>query len=134
MMEILQINNLSTHFSHKIDNLLVSKQTTKPYIVGTLSQCKMEHFDYSKESITLVFAKAKFQPNFEKFQKLADWLLITKSLFPEALHDASSDYYNAVAQSSYAACYRLMNKQWDVFEELADCFPYIVKYLHEKAV
>lgn len=86
--------------------------------------------DHSNESITILFSRAKEQNSFAMYQELGDWLLFTKTLFPKYLTGASSDYFDVVAQISYDRCYRIVNKRWDVFEELADRFPNVVEHLH----
>lgn len=113
-------------FEVKINNLS-STPETRSYILGVFSNIKSP--DLSNNSITLKFSEAKFSYKFEKFQELADWLLFCQTFFPEHLQYTSKDYINAIAQNSYYYCYKLINKQWKCFEELADRFPEITNNL-----
>jgi hypothetical protein len=127
---LTMINNLEMFFAERTKNLLKHYQeTTRAYIVNVLKSAKKESKDYSKDSLTIIYSKAKSEQNFELFQNIADWILFTKSLYPISLNGASEEYYNALAQDSYYRCYRLLNRQWLLFEELADKFPQTVKLL-----
>jgi hypothetical protein len=123
---------LREFFTTQIESLPNCRQSTKSYIISVFSQPKMEQYNYSNESITLLYAAAKFEPNFQKFQSLGDWLLVAKSLFPASLSEATPEYYDAIAQNCYYKCYTLINKEWPIFEELADTFPSVVRDLQKK--
>ncbi len=125
LMSITLIDFLSA----QIKSLPKCQESTKSYIINVFSQPNMGENDFSKSSITLLYSNAKFAPNFSKFQRLGDWLLFVKSLFPASLSCASSEYYEAIAQDCYYKCYKLINKTWPIFEELADTFPQIVTNL-----
>lgn len=127
---LTRINNLESFFIEKTKPLLKHYQeATRAYIVNVLKSAKKESKDYSKDSLTIIYSKAKLEQNFELFQNIADWILFTKSVYPISLQGASEDYYNALAQDSYYRCYRLLNRQWLLFEELADKFPQTVELL-----
>jgi len=51
---------------------------------------------------------------------------------PSHLHDASRDYYQTIARLSYYSCYKLINKQWKLFEELSDNFPKLERQVKTK--
>lgn len=119
--------NLNDYFSNNI-KLLNCQEITRAYVINVFSNSKLQ--DLSKESITLIYNEAKLSYKFEKYQALADWLLFVKSLYPQSLNGASSEYYNTIAQLSYYKCYILINKQWAVFEELADLFPVLVENIN----
>lgn len=116
---LLSNDNLNSFFSKEL-SVLRCDPTAKAYIVGVLSDFKTSKIDYSKESITSVYSDASFSNNFVKFQSIADWLFLCLSLYPEHLNKASMDYYYTVGRMSYFKCYKLLNKQWIVFEYLAD--------------
>jgi|ERR1035437_283238 hypothetical protein len=108
------------------------QRDTKAYIVSIYGKYKSTDQDLSKDSITLLFAQARDKHNFLTYQNLSDWIFFTKSVAPEYLNKASKDYYSTVAQLSYYSCYQLINKQWPVFEELADNFNYLTNQTHKK--
>ncbi len=120
--------NLEKFFVEKTISLN-TQEPTKAYIVNVFKTTNKERSDYSKESLTIVYARAKFEHKFELFQNLGDWILFAQTLFPSHLNGASTEYYTALAQSSYYKCYRLMNRKWIIFEELADNFPVIIDTL-----
>ena len=96
--------------------------TTKAYIAGLFKDFMRPDFNYSGESITILFHYAKQTHNFKIYQNLGDWLLFCETIFPEHLKFASKEYYTVVAQLSYYSCYKMTNKKWIVFEQLADEF------------
>lgn len=79
--------------------------------------------DLSNKSIALLYSDAFFAGDFEKFKNIGDWLFFAKSMYPEHLKDGSEEYYNTLARSAYYKCFKLLNKQWLLYEELADQFP-----------
>ena len=89
-----------------------------------IPNCEEKTRSYNK-SVTLLYNNAIQNYSFEEFRKIADWLFIAKSIYPDSLNGASKSYYNSIAQTAYHKCYIIMNKQWLIFEELADQFePY----------
>lgn len=124
------IDSLESFFTEKLKLLLKNYQKpTCAYVINVFKSAKKESGDYSKDSLTIVYSQAKFEQRFELFQNIADWILFMKSLYPASLRGASEEYYNALAQDSYYRCYRLLNRQWLLFEELADKFPQLTKNL-----
>jgi hypothetical protein len=96
---------------------------TKSYIVSIFDRFRFATHDQSNQSISLLYADAKFSQAFEKFSNIGDWLFMCNTLFPEHLNGASIDYYYAIGQSSYYQCYKLLKRQWKLYEELSDKFP-----------
>lgn len=94
---------------------------TKSYIIGIFDKYKSSNYDLSDQNITLTYIDGIFNNDFEKIQNLADWIFFLKSLYPAFLKNASSDYYNNIAQLSYYRCYKMMHT-WQVYEQLADEF------------
>lgn len=102
---------------------LPCREDTKAYIIGIFSDFQRSaKNDLSKNSITLIFAKARFNHDFSIYQNLGDWLFFSRVFFPEHLSNASEDYYTSIGQISYYSCYRLLNRQWLLYEELSDQF------------
>jgi hypothetical protein len=111
--------NLNTFFKVALSPLECATET-KSYVVGVMSDFKKPDFDFSNNSITLLFADARQNHTFTSYQQIADWILFSRTMHPEHMKDASDEYYQAIAKSSYYSCFKLMNKQWLLFEELCD--------------
>ena len=119
-MDIIH-RNISNFF----DELLIDlecQQDTKAYIVSIYGKYKSAEFDLSKDSVTLLFAQARRKQDFLAYQNLGDWIFFVKTIAPQHLKFASKEYYDTVARLSYYSCYKLINRQWKLFEELADDF------------
>jgi len=116
--------NLGTFFFNELEDLQCDDDT-RAYIVSVLQRFKNASLDYSKESLTLLYADAKFRQDFYTFQNIGDWLFFCNTLFPSHLNNASPDYYHSLGQSSYYSCYRLINRQWKLYEKMADEFIYL---------
>lgn len=115
-------NNLNGFLSKELAPLQCDNDT-KAYIVSVLDKFKSSTFDYSKDSITILYTEAKFKQDFLTFQNIGDWLFFCNTLFPEHLNKASIDYYCTIGRLSYYSCYKLINKQWKLYEQMADLFP-----------
>lgn len=119
------MNDLVKLFENKLDDLKVSKEA-KAYITNVFTKVNNVN-DLSKKSLTLEYYDAKCTYSFQKFQTLADWILFAEVFFPKCLSNATEDYYCALGQNSYYFCYRIVNKQWKLYEELADQLPELIK-------
>lgn len=119
------MNDLVKLFENKLDDLKVS-QEAKAYITNVFTKVN-NTTDLSKKSLTLEYYDAKCTYSFQKFQTLADWILFAEVFFPKCLSDATEEYYYALGQNSYYFCYRIVNKQWKLYEELADQLPNLIK-------
>jgi len=102
---------------------LECQRDTKAYIVSIYGKFRSADHDLSKDSVTLLFAQARNKHDFLTYQNLGDWIFFSNTMAPRHLHDASQDYYQTIARLSYYSCYKLINKQWKLFEELSDNFP-----------
>lgn len=122
--------NLNDFFIERTKNL-PAREDTKAYITGIFTHYADSSTDLSKKSLTIQYASAKNEYNFEKFQNIADWLLFINTLYPESLNNASEEYYISLARNSYYKCFLMVNKKWLCFEELSDCFPNIINNLHK---
>jgi hypothetical protein len=120
MMNTLHRN--ITKFFEEMLNDIECQNDTKAYIVSIYGKYKSAEFDLSKDSVTLLFAQARSNQDFLTYQNLGDWIFFANTLAPNHLNHASKDYYDTVARLSYYSCYKLINKQWKLFEELSDNF------------
>jgi hypothetical protein len=111
-------------FDNKIS--LSCRKETQIYITNIFSDITPQD-DFSTESLTLVYNQAVQKYEFETFRKLADWLFFTKTLFPQSLNGASPQYYSSLARTSYDRCHRILQRQWLLYEELADQFDTLIK-------
>ena len=95
---------------------------TRAYIVSIFSKYKNADLDLSKDNITLAYAQACFNQDFLIFQTIGDWLFYTNALYPAALKNASKNYYYDIGRLSYYSCYKLINRQWKLYEIMSDLF------------
>jgi hypothetical protein len=116
-MEI--VLDIRKFFEEALEDLTCDPKT-RAYVVSVFTKFSKVSCDLPSESITLTFYEAKRKHDFATYQALGDWILFCRTEFPEHLHNASDDYYLAVGRLSYYSCYRLINKQWIVYEEIAD--------------
>ncbi len=115
------LNNFDQLFQLVVQNL-DCRSDTQSYISGIFTKFKSKNENLAGNSLTLYFADARKNHDFYQFQKLGDWIFFCGSIFPEHLKCASSEYYDAIAQNSFYSCFKLINKKWILFEELADNF------------
>lgn len=129
-MDITKPNELQKYFETSLNKIKVSQIETREYIKGILYEYLKTERDLSRESIVLAYYNAKTQYNFEKFKETADWIFWLKSVYPQHLEN-SGDLYSTIAQNSYYRCHIILNKQWPLFDEMADRFEYFTNALHE---
>ena len=43
------------------------------------------------------------------------------------LKETTGEYYSNIARNSYYTCFRLINKTWPVYENMADDYPNLIK-------
>jgi hypothetical protein len=119
-MDILN-SNITTFFDELLFDLQCNPDT-RSYIVSIFGKYKTAESDLSKDSVTSLFAQARNKHDFLAYQNLGDWIFFTNTLAPNHLRFASKDYYDTIARLSYYSCYNIINKQWKLYEELADNF------------
>lgn len=95
---------------------------TRAYITNLFTTFKQTQNDFSNQSITLLYIRAKEKQDFVSYQMLGDWIFFAGAWYPEHLTDASEDYYAAIGSLSYWRCHKLLNRQWHLFERLSDEF------------
>lgn len=111
-----------TSFFDEILEPLPCEHDTKAYIVSIYTKYRSATYDLSKDSLTILFSQAKQNQDFESFQNIGDWVFFSNTIIPAHLAHASEDYYHTLARVSYYSCYRLISRQWRLFEELSDNF------------
>jgi hypothetical protein len=124
-------NNVSGFFEELLIDL-DCHQDTRAYIVGIFGSYKSANYDFSKQSITTLFSQAREKHSFADYQRLADWLFFVASIAPDSLKYASKDYYNTIGRLSYYSCYKLINKEWKLYEELSDNWKNLESQVHSR--
>lgn len=114
-------NTIEKFFEDKLQDLKC-EASTKAYIISIYVKYKKADFDLSKDSVGLLFLQARTKSNFLLYQNLGDWIFFCNTMAPGHLKNASKDYFDNIAKLSYYSCYKLINKQWKLFEELSDNF------------
>jgi len=126
MNNVEVVSKLGDWFSTKLQ-CIQYHDDTKAYVVGVLSKYKKidEKEDLSNSSIILEYVYASETSSFASYQKIGDWVLWCSVLHPEHIKDYRRLILNT-GQMSYYSCYKIMNKSWPVYENLADSLPVIV--------
>lgn len=123
--------NITSFFDEIISDINCHPDT-RAYIVSIYAKYKSSEFDLSKHSVSLEFAQARSKHDFFIYQNLGDWIFFSNTTNPQHLKFASKEYYDTVARLSYYSCYKLINKKWKLFEELADNLPNIEDQVKNK--
>ena len=123
--------SLEEYLNNRVKNLNC-REDTSAYIINTLCNYKNNVYDFQNKSLTLEFAKAKFESSFKIYNELADHILFMETVFKGSLNGATTEYYYAIAQSSYFKCHILMNRSWILYEELADRLPELITQLQNE--
>jgi hypothetical protein len=113
------LQNISDFFDEILSDLNCQKDT-KAYIISTFEKYKVADHDLSQYSIGELFCQARQKHEFAIYQNIGDWIFFCNSFVPQYLKNATRDYYDNIARLSYYSCYNLINRQWRLFEELAD--------------
>lgn len=128
---MLHSNNITKFFDELLNDVKCHRDT-RAYITGIFSKYQKADCDLSQSSLTLLFCQARDTHNFSIYQNIGDYIFFVESIAPQYLQSASKDYYDSLARTSYYTCYRLINKQWKVYEEMADSFPTLKQQVKEK--
>lgn len=123
--------NITNFFDELLEDIECQRDT-RAYIVSIYGKFKTAQFDLSKDSVTLLFAQGRNNQDFLAYQNLADWIFFANTMVPNHLQHASKEYYDTVARLSYYSCYKLINRQWKLFEEMADNFTTLESQVKEK--
>lgn len=112
--------DLKKVFNKKL-SVLDCEDLTKSYIIGIFIKYQNCDDDLSRDSLTLLFQNASAERNFLLFQNIGDWIFFTETLFPE-YYSSFQPYIKTLAQLSYDRCYKMIDRQWKVYQHLADDF------------
>jgi hypothetical protein len=115
------VSSLNAFFDTALAELSCDPKT-RSYIVSIFVKYGKTSFDLPNESITMTFFHAKQNQDFATFQSLGDWMFFCRVEFPEHLVSASDDFYLTVGQMSYLSCYKLLKRQWLLYQEMSDRF------------
>lgn len=118
---MINYQNINDFFSEVLKDLKC-QEDTRAYIVSIYGKYRHTNFDLSKDSITLLFSQARLKQDFSTYQNIGDWIFFANTWAPKHLKFASKEYYDTIGRLSYYSCYKLINKEWKLFEELADDF------------
>lgn len=118
---LIIFDDINNFFFQKLERLRCEEET-KAYIIGIFSDQRFHDYNYSNQSLTLLYSEANASVDFEKFQKLADFIFFMETNFPGHLRNASKNYYHALAQMSYFKCFNLLRRKFFLYEELSDNF------------
>lgn len=113
--------DLNAFFDETLINLNC-RSDTRSYLINIYTQNRHIHSDLSKYNLSILYCQAKLNNDFYLHQQIADWIFWAKTIMPTHFGN-SNDYYENIGRLSYYSCYKLINRQWPCFEELADRFP-----------
>ena len=122
MVMLLHAANLNEFFREVLSDLQC-QEDTQAYIIGIFGKYRTATYDLSHYSVGALFAQARSNHSFFDYQSLGDFIFWQSTVNPENFQHASKDYYDTIAQLSYDACYQLINRQWKLYQELADALP-----------
>lgn len=117
---MLVFNNLTAFFEEALTDLNC-RYDTRSYLIRLYSDFRSTQNDLSNHNLTLLFSQAKLTNDFHLHQQLGDYIFWTKTMLPRHFNN-SNDYYENLARLSYYSCYKLINKSWPLYEQLADDF------------
>lgn len=113
---------LDSLFDKKMSKLQKCKEATRAYIVSVLKKYTKQSSVLDDGLIGMEYLKAVNMFEFAKFQEIGDWVFFVQSNYPNYFEKSTSDYYISIGRGSYYRCYKILNKKWPLFEELADNF------------
>ena len=120
-MELFVASSLINYFDQILD--INCERSTKAYIVKTLSKPTKEY----QHSIALAFSQAQSTHRFESYQAIGDWILIRNSII--APKEEYQELHYVVGSICFYHCYKLLNREWKLYEELADNLSSIINQL-----
>jgi hypothetical protein len=103
------------------------------YVVGVLGKRRWDGEDLSNRSLLLTYQAATLVNDFVGFQRIGDWVLFVGSVHPSHFNGVH-DFVENIGRLSYNRCFRLMGKQWRLYQELADELPSLVARVHSRLV
>lgn len=113
-------------FEERLGDLPQSLET-KAYVVSVFTRFVGTSVDdMSDESVVLAFMRAQETADFGGFQRIGDWVLWVETFMPDAVKD-KRQVVETFGRLAYARCFRLLKKQWPLYEELADDLPRLTR-------
>jgi len=107
--------NINDYFSDLLNDLSCGNET-KSYIASIYGKFKNSKNDLSKDSIVLLFCQARHKHDFSSYQDIGDWIFFSNTIF----NNLNEDLYKTFAKLSFYSCYKMTNKKFLFYEELAD--------------
>lgn len=117
MILLLSDKDFNNFFADLLEDMSC-EDVTRSYLTNLYTTFKTAHNDLSNQNITLSFLEARSKSSFISLQNIGDWIFFTQTVMPEYLQPV--DYYQDIARLSYYTCYKLLHRQWAVYNELAD--------------
>ena len=113
-------NNLTVFFEEALEDINC-RPDTKSYLIHLYCEFKTINNDLSHQNLTLLYAQAKSHNDFHLHQQIGDYVFWVKTMIPTHFNN-TNDYYENMARLSYFSCYKLLNRKWLLYEDLADNF------------
>lgn len=118
------VTRLDSWFAEVLQDVRCSADT-RAYVTGVLASFKttQQMLDPSA-SIVVSFANARRSGEFSAFQRLGDNVLWLGAFCHQAIGD--HELVETIGRSAYFSCYKILDRKWRCYEELADTLPSII--------
>lgn len=116
------VTRLDDWFAERLQDLRC-REDTRAYVTGVLAGFRLDG-DMSRQSVVLAYADAREKGDFAAFQRIGDWVLWVDAMHPHFIKD-NREVIETIGRLSYYTCHRIMQRQWVLYEELADDLPRI---------
>ena len=119
------IGGLDDWFVSKLQGLEYKPETIA-YVAGVLKTLAHPSSNdaFEQRSIVLAYADARLSGDFIKFQRIGDYVLWAETIIPESIA-LDREVVVTIGKLSYYTCYRLTQRSWPVYVELAEQLPAI---------
>jgi hypothetical protein len=129
-MSIKTHHNLTLFFDELLSDIKCQNET-RSYIVGVLSKYKTTSVILT-DKITLIFLQARNKHDFAAYQNIGDYIFFFHSIVAPNLEYSSKEYHNSIGRASYYSCYNLINRKWQLFDEMAENFTFLQNQIKSK--
>lgn len=119
-----KVTRLEDWFGERLQGMEAS-DPVRAYVTAVFSSMKSAQDDMSRDSVVLAYSSARDKGDFAGFQRVGDWTLWVMTFAPESV--CEKQLVVDLGRLSYYSCWRLMRKEWEVYEELADDLPDIFR-------
>ncbi len=128
-MGVEYVPRLDDWFRQRFEALHVSHEA-RAYLTSLFAtQMRSCDGDMSRSSIVLSYATARLKGDFVSFQRIGDWVTWGLSTVPQSFE--AKEVVVDLGRLSYYACWRLTNREWKVFEEMADTLPLLSERIRD---